>query len=136
MPRRGVELSYHDAETSFIEAVLARGGRETARAIEEAWRRGARFDAWTEEFSFDRWRAAFEASGLDPHAIANRPRDPFERLPWSHIWAGVSTGFLRSERERAYAGRTTPDCTIAGCTGCGVCGALGVSNVVAGGARV
>ncbi|MCL4078967.1 TIGR03960 family B12-binding radical SAM protein [Coriobacteriia bacterium Es71-Z0120] len=136
MPRKGVELSYHDAEASFVEAVLACGGREVAAAVEAAWRRGARFDAWTEQFSLDRWRAAFEESGLDASAIANRPRDPFEPLPWSHISSGVSTAYLRAERERAFAGQTTPDCTFAGCTGCGVCGALGVSNVIAGGVRV
>ncbi|MDI6712202.1 MAG: TIGR03960 family B12-binding radical SAM protein [Anaerosomatales bacterium] len=136
MPRRGVELSYHDAETSFVEAVLARGGREVAGAVEEAWRRGARFDAWSEQFSFGRWLEAFESAGVDAHAIANRERDPFDELPWSHIESGVSTAYLRMERQRAYAGETTPDCTFAGCTGCGVCGALGVSNVIAGGVRV
>lgn len=136
MPKKGVELSYHDAETSFVEAVLARGGREVADAIEEAWRRGARFDAWTEEFSLERWRVAFEAAGVDASSIANRPRDPLEPLPWSHISSGVSEAFLRAERSRAYSGQTTPDCTFEGCTGCGVCGALGVSNVMAGGVRV
>lgn len=136
MPRKGVDLSYHDAEASFIEAVLACGGREVADAVEAAWRRGARFDAWTEEFSLDRWLAAFEEAAVDPTAIANRPKDPLEPLPWSHISSGVSTAYLRAERERALSGRTTPDCTFAGCTGCGVCGALAVSNVMAGGVRV
>lgn len=136
MPRRGVELSYHDAETSFVEAVLARGGREVARAVEDAWRRGARFDAWSEQFSFARWLDAFESAGVDARAIANRERDPHEELPWSHVSSGVSVAYLRMERQRAYAGETTPDCTFAGCTGCGVCGALGVSNVIAGGVRV
>lgn len=135
MPRKGVELSYHDAEASFVEAVLARGGREVARAVEEAWRLGARFDAWSEQFSLERWMDAFERAGVDAEAVANRQRDPFEELPWSHISAGVSEAYLRAERLRAFAGETTPDCTYAGCTGCGVCGALGVSNVIAGGTR-
>lgn len=135
MPRRGVELAYHDAETSFVEAVLARGSREVASAVEDAWRQGARFDAWSEEFSFERWVAAFERTGVDAAAIANRTRDLHEDLPWSHISSGVSDAYLRAERLRAHAGETTPDCTFAGCTGCGVCGALGVSNVIAGGVR-
>ncbi|MCX8006783.1 MAG: radical SAM protein [Coriobacteriia bacterium] len=135
MPRKGVELSYHDAEASFLEAVLARGGREVADAIEVAWRHGARFDAWSEEFDLSVWMDAFAQCGVDAKAIANEAKDPFEPLPWSHISAGVSEAYLRAERARAYAGETTADCTMAGCTGCGVCGALGVANVIAGGSR-
>ncbi|MFU8891669.1 MAG: TIGR03960 family B12-binding radical SAM protein, partial [Anaerosomatales bacterium] len=44
MPRKGIDLSWHDAEVSFLEGVVARGGREVSAAIEGAWRAGARFD--------------------------------------------------------------------------------------------
>ena len=49
---RAVRVHYHDAETSLLEAALSRGGRDLAPVIVEAWRRGARFDAWTEQFRF------------------------------------------------------------------------------------
>ncbi|MCE5190433.1 MAG: TIGR03960 family B12-binding radical SAM protein [Actinomycetia bacterium] len=132
MPKKGVDLSYHDAEVSFLEGVLARGGREVADVIEAAWRGGARFDAWTEEFQPARWTLAFEATGVDPVAIANRARRVDEALPWDHISAGVSRAYLRIERSNALAARRTPDCTFDGCTGCGVCGAPVVRNVLAG----
>ncbi len=134
MPRKGVELSWHDAEVSFLEGALARGGREVADVIEAAWRRGAVFDAWTEEFSPRRWLEAFAEAGVDPEALA-AGRDRDAALPWAHISAGVSTAFLKLERERAEAGVLTPDCTFEDCAGCGVCPALGVDNVLAGGAR-
>ncbi|MHB8924664.1 MAG: TIGR03960 family B12-binding radical SAM protein [Coriobacteriia bacterium] len=135
MPRKGVELSYHDADVSFLEGALARGGREIADVIEAAWRLGARFDAWTEEYSLARWLSAFEECGIDPTTLANRERALDEPLPWDHISAGLSSAYLRIERGRALKGETTPDCTFEGCTGCGVCGTLGAANILAGGIR-
>lgn len=135
MLRKGVDLHWHDADVSFLEGVMARGGRELAAAIEAAWRSGARFDAWTEEFDLGAWLSAFERTGIDPASIANRARSTDELLPWAHISAGVSHRYLVRERERALVGKTTPDCSFTGCTGCDVCGNLGVDIVVAGGER-
>jgi hypothetical protein len=135
MPRRGVELSFHDAESSLLEAVLARGGREVADGIEAAWRAGARFDAWSEQFSLTRWLEAFSSIGIDAGEAASRPYAQDEPLPWGHIDSGISEAFLHLERVRAEAATTTPDCTFEDCTGCGVCPGLGVDNVIAEGAR-
>ncbi len=134
MPRKGVELSWHDASASFLEGALARGDRKVADVIERTWRSGAVFDAWTEEFSLDRWLAAFEEEGVDPVVLAG-PRDAKAPLPWSHISSGVSPAFLKLERERAERAVATPDCTFEECTGCGVCPSLGVENAIAGGSR-
>jgi radical SAM superfamily enzyme YgiQ (UPF0313 family) len=134
MPRRGVDLSWHDAAVSFLEGALARGGREVADVIEAAWRGGAVFDAWTEEFSLQRWLDAFAQAGVDPEALA-AGRDDGAALPWAHISSGVSETFLRIERRRAEEGVTTGDCTFGECTGCGVCPDLGVDLVLQGGTR-
>jgi radical SAM family uncharacterized protein len=135
MPRKGVDLHWHDAEVSVLEGALARGGRELSRVIERVWRAGGAFDAWTEHFSFSRWMDAFAAEGLDAVAMATEPRDPGAPLPWDHISAGVDSAYLLSEREAALSARTTPDCSLDGCTGCGVCPDLGVDIVLAGGSR-
>jgi len=135
MPRKGVDLHWHDAEISFLEGVMARGGREVAEAIEAAWRAGAVFDAWTEQFRLQRWLDAFEATGIDAMAIATRERETSEPLPWAHISAGVAPGYLVRERQRASAGETTPDCSFSGCTGCDVCDDLAVQIVLAGDSR-
>ncbi len=132
MPGKGVDLSYHDSDVSFLEGVLSRGGREVADVIEAAWRGGARFDAWTEEFKPQRWAAAFEETGIDPTTIANRVRRVDETLPWDHISVGVTRAYLRIERDNALAAQTTVDCTFDGCTGCGVCGSSLVANILAG----
>jgi radical SAM superfamily enzyme YgiQ (UPF0313 family) len=135
MPRKGVDLSWHDAEVSFLEGVIARGGREVADAIERAWRGGARFDAWSEQFDLSLWREAFAAVDLDAQAIASRTYERDEQLPWGHISSGVSDSYLWLERERAIAGTTTADCSFDGCTGCDACGTLGVDIMLGGGSR-
>jgi radical SAM family uncharacterized protein len=132
MPRSGVSLSWHESETSYLEGVMARGGRDLARVIELAWLDGARFAAWTEEFDLATWVRAFEGAGVDTQAIVSTVRAPGEPLPWSHISSGVTEEFLASEREAALEGRTTPDCSFEACSSCGVCSGLGVEVRVQG----
>ena len=116
MRGRSIKYNWHDSQTSFLEAVFARGDRKVADVIETAWRQGAKFDAWSEYFDFDRWLAAFEACGVDPAFYANRTREKDELLPWDVTSVGVTKNFLW--RERAYEAVITPDCRVQ-CTGCG-----------------
>lgn len=118
MKGRSIKYNWHDSQTSFLEAVFARGDRKVADVIETAWRQGAKFDAWSEYFDFDRWLAAFEACGVDPAFYANRTREKDELLPWDVTSVGVTKNFLWRERERAYEAVITPDCRVQ-CTGCG-----------------
>ena len=129
---RAVRVHYHDAETSLLEAVLSRGGRDIAPVIEGAWRRGARFDAWTEQFDLSRWEEAAAEAGIDLREVAQSPFELDQRLPWEHVSPGVSRGFLEREYCRALDAQTTPDCTRTSCTGCGVCPTLHVGNVLVG----
>lgn len=113
-----VTYNWHDADTSFLEAVLARGDRRMCKVLEAAWRKGAKLDAWEEYFSLDRWLEAFVECGLDPHFYANRQREKDEIMPWSVISSGVTEEYLWRELQQAEAGVTTPDCRTH-CNGCG-----------------
>ena len=106
MRGRSIHYSWHDPDTSFLEAVLARGDRRLADAIEAAWRGGAKMDAWSEYFNLTRWLEAFGACGIDPAFYANRTRTREEVLPWSVTSTGVSTSFLLAG---AGAGLPGPD---------------------------
>jgi radical SAM family uncharacterized protein len=125
---KAVDVSYHDPKTSFVEAVMSRGGREVAAWVEEAWKRGARFDAWTELFNEQAWVEAADLLGLDPAAIAQAVYDTSYIMPWNHITAGVSSRFLARERRLAARELTTPDCTFDKCSACGACPTLGIDN--------
>ena len=118
MRDRSITYHWHDPDTSFLEAVFARGDRRVADVIETACRMGAKFDSWSEYFDMDRWLQAFQRCGLSPEFYANRARDREEVLPWSRVSTGVRADFLWHEREMAYQAVITPDCRKQ-CTGCG-----------------
>jgi radical SAM family uncharacterized protein len=98
---RGVEFSWHDAETGFLEAVFARGDRRLAPLLERAWLKGCRFDGWSEHFSLERWLEAFRELGLDPESYAYRRIDHAEPLPWDHLGGGIAKKILLREHRRA-----------------------------------
>jgi radical SAM family uncharacterized protein len=122
---KAVTYNWHNGDTSFLEAVLARGDRRLGRVLETAFRKGAKLDAWGEYFDLNRWLEAFAECGLDPAFYANRERTREEILPWSMISCYVSEDYLWRQRELAYRSVTTPDCRSQ-CSGCG-------ANVVEGG---
>jgi radical SAM family uncharacterized protein len=115
---KSITYNWHDPHTSYLEAVLARGDRRVAEVIEAAWREGAKFDSWSEYFSFERWMEAFRRCGVDPAFYAHRVREKDETLPWDRISVGVRRDFLWQEREQCYRAALTPNCRKQ-CTGCG-----------------
>lgn len=119
MNTKSVTYNWHPSPTSFMEAVISCGDRRLGKVIETAWRKGETLSAWEDYFDLDRWMAAFEKCGLDPHFYANRRRSEDEILPWSMISCGVAPGYLKREHALSYEGVTTPDCR----THCNACGA-------------
>jgi radical SAM superfamily enzyme YgiQ (UPF0313 family) len=114
---RGVRVAFHDVAASVVEATLARGGPGTDRLVEAAWRRGARFDGWSEHFDMRRWESAAEATGIalgEPTVASASWRDAVD--------ARLDEGFFADELERSRAGELTEDCRDGACGACGVCG--------------
>jgi len=118
MKTRNVTYRWHDAKTSVLEGVLARGDRRQGKAIYLAWRRGCKMDGWEECFDFDKWMQAFADCGLDPAFYAERQRPLDEIFPWDHIGCGTNKAHLRLEWERSRQAIVTPDC-MRQCAGCG-----------------
>ena len=118
MTTKTVTYNWHDGQTSFIEAVLARGDRRLGNVLETVWRKGGHLDAWEEYFSLDRWLEAFDECGVDPAFYAYRRREKDELMPWDMISSGVTKEYLWCEHENAVSGVTTPDCRTR-CNGCG-----------------
>jgi len=119
-----ITLNWHDADTSFLEAVFARGDRRLGAVLLEAHRLGCRFDSWEEFYSLDTWRKAFENCGIDPAFYANRRRSYEEVLPWDHIDFGITKAFLIAEHKKALEAKTTPHCREK-CAGCGAAALTG-----------
>ena len=115
-----ISYNYHDADTSFMEAVFARGDRKLCAVLEKACEKGMHFDGWSDCFSLEKWLEVFNECGIDPHFYANRHRDFSEILPWDHIDYSVTKEFLVGECKKAYENKTTPHCREK----CSNCGAL------------
>ena len=126
---RAISFHYHDARASVLEGALSRGDRRLSAVIETAWRNGAKFDGWTDQFKDEVWKDAFCRCGVAPEFYSRRTRDPEEVLPWAHTSPGVSEDFLRREWQRAQEAALTHDCRRETCTGCGVCPELGCDVV-------
>lgn len=115
---KSLRYQYHDADTTILEGVFARGDRRVAPVIEYAYRHGSIFDAWTETFDSARWEESFRACGVDPEFYTIRERSLDELFPWDFIDIGVTKEFLKREWKRAMEGIVTPNCRQM-CSGCG-----------------
>ena len=83
------------AELTVLEGVLARGDRRVGAVIEEAYRKGAIYDSWSEFFKNEVWMEAFKTCSVDIDFYTTRERSLDELFPWDFIDAGVSKDFLR-----------------------------------------
>jgi radical SAM family uncharacterized protein/radical SAM-linked protein len=115
-----VHVKWNQPELSWLEGIFSRGDRRLTEVLIRAWKKGARYDAWSELFSFSLWTETFSEVGLDPGFYLYRERGLDEILPWDHIRSGVSKAFLLGERQKALEETETPDCRER-CLSCGVC---------------
>jgi radical SAM superfamily enzyme YgiQ (UPF0313 family) len=126
---KAIGFRYHDGRPGIVEGLLSRGDRRVGRIILEAWRDGARFDGWSEHFSFERWMAAAErALGAEPVDVdwyTTREREQNEVLPWDHLDSGLDRDWLWQDWQDALAGGEVEDCRWTPCFDCGVCDQLG-----------
>jgi radical SAM family uncharacterized protein len=128
---RAIGFRYHDGKPGIVEGLLSRGDRRVGRVIEEAWRDGARFDGWSEHFSYDRWAAAAErglaGTGVDLDWFTTRERAEDEVLPWDHLDSGLDKDWLWADWEDALDPDSVDveDCRWTPCYDCGVCPEMG-----------
>ncbi|MDD6252298.1 MAG: TIGR03960 family B12-binding radical SAM protein [Oscillospiraceae bacterium] len=113
-----ISFNYHEADTSYLEGVFARGDRKLCKVMLKACEKGFRFDGWNDCFNFNAWMDIFKECGIDPDFYTTRKRSFDEILPWDFLDYGVCKRFLMSEREKAYNSKTTPNCREK-CSACG-----------------
>ena len=98
---RSVTLKCHPIETSLLEGVLSRGDRRVGRAIELAWRRGARLDSWAERLNPELWWQACRDAGVDIDQTLHAPHALDARLPWDHVNVKKGRTYLEKEQNRS-----------------------------------
>ena len=90
-----------------------------AEVIYQAWKMGAKFDAWNDQFDFQRWQKAFTEVGLDPTFYTTRDRSIDESFPWDHIHSGVKKSLLIQDYQWSLEGKIRSDCR-GDCYACGI----------------
>ena len=118
---RGAKMKNHSAEEAEIECALSRGDRRMGTVLLEAWKRGVKFDGWSEHFRHGTWHEAFSACGISPRQYL-RAYGQEEILPWDVLDAALTKKFLKIEWIKAVHERETDDCKWGHCYACGVPG--------------
>lgn len=115
-----ITLKYRDAETSLLEGVFTRGDRRLGAVIEDAYRRGCRFDAWSEHLRYAVWLDVFAKHDVDPERYLIE-RDPETDQPWDVVQSPVTKKFLVRDLRRAEVAGVLDDCRLEDiCFACGV----------------
>lgn len=114
---KNVKYSWHGAESSVIEALLARGDESLARVIEEAYKQGAVFDSWSEHFHYEYWLNAIQKCNVDVDEFVGEQAEDKD-FCWDIVDNGVTKAYLLAERHKSRQGVTTPNC-MGKCNGCG-----------------
>jgi len=112
--RAGVAVKADSPRWAAVEAVLARGDRRVAAAIEAT---GG--PAWSD------WQAALAGAGVDAERyLSGRSADGVR--PWQSVDSGVKARYLATEWQRAQRAVATPPCPPAAvrCARCGTCTGL------------
>ena len=127
---RHLSLKWHDAKMSLLEGMFSRGNERLGELLEKAFRKGCRFDGWTELLRFELWQEAMDELGINSEEYL-RERETNENLPWDNIDCGVSRQFLLEERKKSAQMSATEDCRFANCQNCGVCDFSTTKNIFA-----
>jgi radical SAM family uncharacterized protein/radical SAM-linked protein len=118
-----LKLRWHEPAMCLLEGILSRADRRMADVVEKAYKKGAIFCGWADNFDLAPWLDALKECALDALACTGS-RVPGAPLPWSHLEAGVSEDFLLRERARALdanGAKITGDCRYGACRRCGAC---------------
>jgi len=85
----GVRYSWHDSGQSTLEVAFARGDERLSDVVLEAYKRGCKFDGWTEYFDFNIWLSAFETCGVNINDYTGAiEKDAL--LPWDMVDVGIN----------------------------------------------
>ncbi|MDO8489232.1 MAG: radical SAM protein, partial [Candidatus Omnitrophota bacterium] len=104
---RRLKFNFHNSQMGFLEGVLSRGDRKLSKVILAAYRKGAKFDAWSNYFFFAKWMEAFSEEGIDPQAYLD-DKSVESALPWDFIDTGITKSYLLKEFNESVSSPVIP----------------------------
>ena len=123
---RNIEISYHSPFLSVLEGLISRGDESIGEIILQAYKQGARLDAWEENLDRNIWNNALlnynskKGEGAWEKFLAKRAEN--EDLPWEEISFRISSRWLKNEKKKAENNQLTLICNENCTNSCGVCG--------------
>jgi radical SAM superfamily enzyme YgiQ (UPF0313 family) len=82
--QRHIHMDFHNAETSHVEAVLARGNKNVGEAVFRMFQKRFPRQAWTEYFNYIKWQECFKESNIAAGDYLGGAKDK-NGLPWGFI---------------------------------------------------
>ena len=122
LKKRNIKLGFHSPFMSFLEGIFSRGDERAGDLLLQAYRKGARLDAWEEYVDRKIWREVIESQDWDVEKETCREREDDEILPWNSISMGVSSSYYKKEYKRSEEKVLTPVCDDECDHNCGICG--------------
>jgi radical SAM superfamily enzyme YgiQ (UPF0313 family) len=104
----GFKIGYHAPFLSILEGIICRGDGKAGRLVLEAYRHGARLDAWEEHIRIDIWRDVISRAGWDVEREVCRKRDEGEELPWRSITLRLSESETHERKEGSRSADAAP----------------------------
>ncbi|TVR90968.1 MAG: DUF2344 domain-containing protein [Spirochaetaceae bacterium] len=118
---RPIKVSWNSPFLSLLEGVITRGDERAGEVVLEAFRRGARMDAWDDQVSREMWREVFADANWDVVGETVAGHDLESALPWDPIESGVSKNYLLEEYKRSRSGELAEQCAPQCRDYCGIC---------------
>ncbi|MBP5251103.1 MAG: TIGR03960 family B12-binding radical SAM protein [Treponema sp.] len=123
LPRGKFKVSRHNYDATVLEGLMSRGNREASKVILDAYRMGARFDAWDDHLreNVQIWNRAFENASFNVKEYIYREWDTEEPLPWDNVSLGIPKAFFKKEWEKSIKSELSPRCSPNCNHKCGIC---------------
>ncbi len=119
--KKYITIRFHSPFLSFLEGIIARGDERAGQLFYQAFRKGARFDAWDDRVDRKLWEDIIEKSEWDIKKETLRKRELEENLPWDPINIGSTKSYLKREYENYINNKISEGCYYPCRNYCGVC---------------
>lgn len=125
LPRGKFKVGTHNENVAYLEGLLSRCDERAGALILEAYKKGARLDAWEDHLRENMaiWNAVFESADWDVRSEILRERLLDEKLPWDSVNLGQPKSFFVREWNRSLKAVLTSRCGNPCTERCGVCSA-------------
>ncbi|MCI5524008.1 MAG: DUF2344 domain-containing protein [Spirochaetia bacterium] len=123
LPRGKFKIGRHNFDATILEGLLSRGDERAGEVILNAYKKGARLDAWDEHLktNIKYWNEAFEEAPYNVTEWIYRNWSLEEALPWDTVTLNVGKGYLKQEWNNSLNHILTKKCETDCQHLCGVC---------------